>query len=646
VADGQVAFAPDEPVALGVSGGRLRIAFMHPDMVRFYGPAWQMPIGAADAGGDEQIVLLAQAASDRQIRLHPADPKYREIVNAVPADSDAMFPGEEVAGWHAFEAFGTRLNVEVLLSLGYFSDEELARRREAGLPLPPPSLWVCNNLRRPLSLVGNAIASLRTLRAGALGARVQRVLGRDAFQGLRLAAIGGIPQGGFASSSALTLAVKNALDALYGLGIPADLLVHLAAQAEYGTGVRAGPLDQATEQKGRAGRGALISSNPRDNYRELAAYDVPAERIRIFFPYSVARDREAWRWSGGVYAQKPGPGPLTAGEMRKLTGKAAELAALLVRLPLATDFFPAIEEDLLRNGELALDRRRWIAGILRPLPLLASRDDLHARAAENRAWLIGQLIETERLGPDEAGRRADATLAGLFAGWRDPVLRRPGADGSVIEEHGVPLRAMLAYLFAEVARNFRLVRHPDAWIETVRLSQRGDRCFEIDPDALPPGHELAREQAWEVGSAGPARLDRWLQRCGARPFDYSRGLDDRSLDAAEPPDFVRLEGSSFFRGLALIDLAEAMLLRAFGPAATAVRVNAAGQGDYFQVHVDTRAASPDEVKRFLRSAFFRRFGLTPDPDIVEVHPGGGAAGVRLSHFRDLAGLARRLRSAG
>ena len=52
----QLGFDPDRPVAIGISGGRLRIAFMHPDMGRFYGPAWQMPIGAAaDPTGAEQI---------------------------------------------------------------------------------------------------------------------------------------------------------------------------------------------------------------------------------------------------------------------------------------------------------------------------------------------------------------------------------------------------------------------------------------------------------------------------------------------------------------------------------------------------------------------------------------------------------------
>ena len=63
------------------------------------------------------------------------------------------------------------------------------------------------------------------------------------------------------------------------------------------TGVRAGSLDQATEQKGRAGQGTLISSNPRDNYRIIGTYPVPADRFQIVFPYSVERDRTAWRWS-------------------------------------------------------------------------------------------------------------------------------------------------------------------------------------------------------------------------------------------------------------------------------------------------------------------------------------------------------------
>ncbi len=102
----------------------------------------------------------------------------------------------------------------------------------------------------------------------------------------------------------------------------------------------------------------------------------------------------------------------------------------------------------------------------------------------------------------------------------------------------------------------------------------------------------------------------------------------------------------FFRGLALIDLAEAMVKRAFGEDAVAVRVNAAGQGDYFQVHVDTQKADPDDVKQFIRAAFYRRFGIVPDPEFVETHPGGGAVGVRLSRYDALPQLIRGLMAGG
>src|SRR4029077_11069209 len=118
--------------------------------------------------------------------------------------------------------------------------------------------------------------------------------------------------------------------------------------------------------------------------------------------------------------------------------------------------------------------------------------------------------------------------------------------------------------------------------------------------------------------------NRWLERCGATPFDYQRGLEDASLSAEPPPDFRRLQGGSFFRGLALIDLAEAMLKRAFGRAAVAVRVNAAGQGDFFQVHVDQRKVNTADVKQLLRTVFYRRFGLSPETEFVEIQPGGGA----------------------
>jgi len=155
----KLGFVPSQPVAIGISGGRLRIAFMHPDMTRFFGPAWQMPIGAGDPEGEEQIVLLAQSAENGQIQLFPTNPKYRENVNYIASDIAVMYPGEEISDWNTYEEFGTRMSESLLLSLGYFTDEELQRRRERRQPLPPPSLWVGNNMRRPFSLIPESGAS-------------------------------------------------------------------------------------------------------------------------------------------------------------------------------------------------------------------------------------------------------------------------------------------------------------------------------------------------------------------------------------------------------------------------------------------------------------------------------------------------------
>jgi hypothetical protein len=204
----------------------------------------------------------------------------------------------------------------------------------------------------------------------------------------------------------------------------------------------------------------------------------------------------------------------------------------------------------------------------------------------------------------------------------------------------------VGYLFGEVAKNFYLIHHTDQWIEQVTRSQRGDLCFDIAPPALPPRHQMESDLDWEKGCCGPELMEKWLTRFGALPFDYNRGLDDASLSAA-PRQPVRLvEGTNFFRGLALIDLAEAMLKRAFGPESVAVRVNGAGQGDFFQVHVDTAAAEVEDVKQFLRQAFYRRFGLAPPQEFVEPHPGGGAVGVRLSRFDMLPQLIHQLKTMG
>jgi hypothetical protein len=640
----KLGFLPDRPIGIGISGGRLRIAFMHPDMFRFFGPAWQMSIGAADEQGEEQIVVLLQSADDGRIHLFPINPKYRESINFVPSDNEVMYPGESVSDLHTYEVFGTRMSESLLLSLGYFNEDELEARRKKGQPLPPPSLWVGSNMRRPFALVGNAIASMRTLRSGNLGAKIREHLGRDNFRGLRLISTGNIAQGGFSSSSALTVATKNAINALWKMEIPPDVLVHLASQAEYGTGVRAGSLDQATEQKGRPGQGTLISSNPQNNYRIIGAYPVPADRFQIIFPYTAERDRSAWRWSWGAYGESSASGPLTTGEMRKLTGKAAEMAALLTRLPLDTDFFREIEDDLVSDGLLRPQSRAWICSVLRQLPLRATQEDLRRRLAANRDWHIAQMVEVNGLDPHSATQKTDDTIASVFAGWRDPILRHAAPAGSEMEECGAPLRAMVAYLFGEVAKNFYLIHHPEEWIECVTLSQRGDRSVEIDPDALPARPEMQGQLDWECGVTGPERLNLWLDRHCAKPFDFNQGLDDEALSLANPPEFHRLQGSNFFRGLALIDLAEAMLKRAFGGNAVAVRVNAAGQGDYFQVHVDTKQIAVSEVKQFIRTAFYRRFGLAPEPEFVEVYPGGGAVGIHLERYDSLPQLIQRLKA--
>jgi hypothetical protein len=261
-----------------------------------------------------------------------------------------------------------------------------------------------------------------------------------------------------------------------------------------------------------------------------------------------------------------------------------------------------------------------------------------------RDWYAEQITAVCGTEPAVAGHTADTTIESLFAGWRDPVLRRLDASGEVVCEAGVPLRAMLAYLFGEVAKNFYLLHHPDQWIKCVTLSQRGDKCFDIDPARLPGRADMERRLEWERDRTGPELLEEWLRRHGATPVDYNRGLDDTSLTGDTLPCFEKLQGSNFFRGLALIDVAEAMVKRAFGNDAVAVRVNAAGQGDYFQVHVDRQKADPESVKSFLRNSFYRRFGLWSQPHFVEVHPGGGAVGVRLDRLDSLGTLIGKLQA--
>ncbi len=633
--------APDRPVAIGISGGRLRIAFMHPDMSRFFGPAWQMPIGAADENGREQVVVMMQPAHDGQIRLHPTNPAFREKCDSIPADLECMFPGKEINDSHLYEAFGTSMAQQVLQLLGYVDDAQ--QRKQNGAPAAGESLQVSANMRRPFSLVCNALASFRTVRDGPVGRRVQTNLGRENFRGLRILSTGDIPQGGFSSSSAVTVATQNALNSLYDLGMKAEQLIDLACQAEFGTGVKAGALDQATEQTGNANQGTLISSNPREDYRIIRPFRVPAGRFRVLFPYSVDRDQEAWRWSAGFYASSTKQSRLTTVEMRKMTGKAAEIAAILTRLSLTRDFFQDIEADLVEMGSLSLSTAGHVRDVLKEIPLRATQDQLRGSLEEAADWYIGQLIDHGAVAKDEAETSGRRTLQSLLEGWRDPTLARQDSGGDLREEVGAPLRAMVGYLYGEVVKNCYLMHHPQDWIECVTQSQRGDRCFEIDCQRLPSKEEMMCQQDWEASASRQKLMERWLERFGARPFDFNAGLDDRSLADDSNGNLRDIPGTNFFRGLALIDLAEAMLQRAFGDSAVAVRVNGAGQGDYFQVHVDTKLADPEEVKDFIRIAFYRRFSLSPPIDFVEPHPGGGAASVKLDRYDQLPSLIAALR---
>jgi hypothetical protein len=48
------------------------------------------------------------------------------------------------------------------------------------------------------------------------------------------------------------------------------------------------------------------------------------------------------------------------------------------------------------------------------------------------------------------------------------------------------------------------------------------------------------------------------------------------------------------------------------------------------------------VKQFIRMAFYRHFGLSPAADFVELHPGGGALGLRLNRYDCLPQLIGQL----
>ena len=150
-----------------------------------------------------------------------------------------------------------------------------------------------------------------------------------------------------------------------------------------------------------------------------------------------------------------------------------------------------------------------MADKLHQLPLRISREALERRLHERRDWLIDQWRAKRHATAKEAANQVDATLTSLMEGWREPLLRRPSALASFELEAGVPLRAIVAYLFAEVVKNARLLHHPEPWIETVRRSQGGDRCYDNDPTALPDTNAMMDEAPCRCPSAGPTATTWW-----------------------------------------------------------------------------------------------------------------------------------------
>ena len=648
-------------VGVGISGGRLRRLFMHPDMARFFGPALQESIGGRDARDWGQVAVMIQSTDDGKVHLSTDNTLFKETAGWVSADKIGA-PGEEIDNWDKYADFGLAMTEQLLGSLNYVTPDQLSRMRDAGADLPPETRWAQNNMRRTIALIANSIASLRTVRTGPAGERIQEALKPENFKGLNICINGNVPTGGFSSSSAVVVAVLNALDAYYDLQLTDDEIVSVACQAEYGTGVRAGSLDQASEQKGRSrgrvGVSLLLSSNPSENYRTIGVYELASEDTNIFFPYSVRRDVDTAAWSAGYYAAQTTPeGKLSSGDIRKF-GKTAAIAAVLVELPLEESFFQHIEEELVADGVLSAETLARVYGYLRQIPLSATVEEIKEMLRAKRDWYADRLMESDTsLSRATALEQTDEYFGQLTGGLQTPSLDLTDDAGQVQTQTGVPLRALLAYLYGEVATNMHLLKNQDQYIDDVSRSQRGDRCFDIELGQLPGREEMEDTDTkfpWEGDLSGPELMEVWLGHCNATPFNFNKGLDDDSLDATltalsdgtapEEAQLHLLEGGNFFRGLALIDLAEAMLKKAFGEQAVAVRVNAAGQGDFFQVHVDARQANPADVKRFIEKAIYKRFGLTPKQKFAEIFPGGPAVGITVKLGR-IAQLSEDLRPA-
>jgi hypothetical protein len=145
------------------------------------------------------------------------------------------------------EGFGTRMSETLLLSLGTSATRIRNNPPREGLPLPPPSRWISNTCVGRLP-GRNAIASMRTLPRGT-GARRTGTPRSDSFKGLvscaRQHSAGRLLQ--FVGGDRAT---QNAINALFDIGYRPTYCAS-GCQAEYGTGVRAGSLDQQPSRRAR-----------------------------------------------------------------------------------------------------------------------------------------------------------------------------------------------------------------------------------------------------------------------------------------------------------------------------------------------------------------------------------------------------------
>ena len=96
-----------------------------------------------------------------------------------------------------------------------------------------------------------------------------------------------------------------------------------------------------------------------------------------------------------------------------------------------------------------------------------------------------------------------------------------------------------------------------------------------------------------------------LAACAGRSSESLEEARSAVAAARADPEVVAQAPEPLAEAEQALDRAES----AFGAGAVAVRVNAAGQGDFFQVHVDATKADLNEVKEFLRRAFYRRFKM-------------------------------------